>query len=256
MNAAAGLSRPISQVMPAVMIFVMTKSLTCSRIISLMSPSFSRSICHSPATPWLASTEKICDALLDGGHRLLADLLDDPVADVRPGQAEQRGEQLDDALQVERVGQLDAGLGQRAEQPAHQALAEVVEDVVLELEDAALHAGDEVAEEPDRVLDDVAHHAGHAGEHVREHRGELADRVDDGLDRADGLVDQALVLGLQGLDPLVEPLARLDVLGREGVDHRLLLGVDVALQLGERVADLLRRLRRPPSSGRSGRLLT
>ena len=47
MNAAAGLSRPISQVMPAVMIFVRTKSLTCSRIISLMSPSFSSSISHS-----------------------------------------------------------------------------------------------------------------------------------------------------------------------------------------------------------------
>ena len=45
------------------------------------------------------------------------------------------------------LGQLDAALGERPEQPAHQALAEVVEDVVLELEDAALDAGDQVAEE-------------------------------------------------------------------------------------------------------------
>ena len=66
---------------------------------------------------------------------------------LRPGQAEERGEQLDDALEVELVGQLDAALGQRAEQPAHQALAQVVEDVVLELEDAALDAVDQVAEE-------------------------------------------------------------------------------------------------------------
>ena len=61
------------------------------------------------------------------------------------------------------VGQLDAALGERAEQPAHQALAQVVEDVVLELEDAALDAVDQVAEEPDRVLDDVADHAGRPG---------------------------------------------------------------------------------------------
>ena len=61
-------------------------------------------------------------------------------------------------------------------------------------------------------------HAGHPGEHVLEHRDELADRVDDGLDRADGLVDQTLVLGLQLLDPLVETLAGLDVLRGQGVD--------------------------------------
>ena len=86
---------------------------------------------------------------------------------LRPGQAEDRGQQLDDALEVERLRQLDAALGERPEQPAHQALAEVVEDVVLELEDAALDAVDQVAQEADRVLDDVADDAGHPGEHVR-----------------------------------------------------------------------------------------
>ena len=73
-----------------------------------------------------------------------------------------------------------------------------------------------------------------------QHRDELTNRVDDGLDRADRLVDQALVLGLQLLDPLVEALARLDVLRRERVDDGLLLVVDVALELLELVADLLR----------------
>ena len=90
---------------------------------------------------------------------------------------------------------------------------------------------------------------------MRSIAGELADGVDDGLDRADGLVDQALVLRLQRLDPVVEALARLDVLGGERVDQRLLLGVDVALQLGELVADLLRRLRADLLQVR-GRLLT
>ena len=156
MNAAAGLSSPISQVIPAVMIFVMTKYLACSRIMSLMSPSFSISMCHSPATPWVRSNEKISTPFSMAAMAVLADLLDEPVADVRPGQAEERGEQLDDAHRVELVGQLDPGLGERAEEPAHQALAQVVEDVVLELEDAALHPGDQVAEELDRALDDVA----------------------------------------------------------------------------------------------------
>ena len=94
-----------------------------------------------------------------------------------------------------------------------------LEEVVLELEDAALDAVDQVAQELHRGLDDLADHAGHPGEHVLEHRDELADRVDDRLDRADRLVDQAPVLGLQLLDPLVETLARLDVLGGQGVDH-------------------------------------
>src|SRR5262249_22693731 len=157
-----------------------------------------------------------------------------------PGQPEDRREQLEDALEVEAVRQLDTALGERPEQPAQQALAEVVDDVVLELEDAAFHAGDQVAEEADRVLDDLADDSGNAGKYVPEHRGELADRVDDTLDRADGLVDQALVLGLQRLDPLVETLAALDVLRGEGVDHRLLLGIDLAFQPREVVADLFR----------------
>ena len=152
------------------------------------------------------------DALLDGAHRLLADLLDDPVPDVGPGQAEDRGEEPDDALGVERLGQLDPALGEGTEQPAHQSAPQVAEEVLLELEDAALDAGDQVAQELHRALDDLADDTGHPGQHVLEHRGQLTDRVDHGLDRADGLVDQALVLGLQLLDPLVETLARLDVL--------------------------------------------
>ena len=102
---------------------------------------------------------------------------------------------------------------------------------------------DQVAEEADRSLDDVAHHTGHPGEHVHQHRRELANRVDDGLDCADRLVDQALVLGLQFLDALVETLAGFDVLRSQGVDDGLLLGVDVVLQLLELVGDLLGRLR-------------
>ena len=87
---------------------------------------------------------------------------------------------------------------------AHQALAQVLDEVVLELEDAALDAVDQVAEETHRVLDDVADDAGHPGQHVLQHGHELADGVDDRLDGADRLVDEALVLRLQLLDPLVE----------------------------------------------------
>ena len=73
----------------------------------------------------------------------------------------------------------------------------------------------EVAEEADRVLDDLADDARGLHEDVAEHGGELADRVDDGLDGADRLVDEPLVLGLQLLDAVVEALACLDVLGGE-----------------------------------------
>ena len=242
MKAAAGLSSPISQVIPAVMIFVMTKSLTWARIISLMSPSLSKSICHSPATPWVRSTEKISTPFSMAAMAVSPTCLTIRLRMFVQVSPNSEASSLMMPMQVELVGQLDPGLGERAEQPAHQALAQVVDDVVLELEDAALHPGDQVAEELDRRLDDVADHPGRAGEHAGEHRHELADGVDDGLDRADGLVDQALVLRLQGLDALVEALACLHVLRGEGVDHRLLLGVDVALQLGEPVADLLRRL--------------
>ena len=117
----------------------------------------------------------------------------------------------------------------RAQQPAHQPLTQVFDDVVLELEDAALHACDQVVQKPHRVLDDLAHYPHGSGEHAREHRDELADGVDDRLDGADGLIDEALVLGLQRLDPLIQSLARLDVLGGQSVDHRVLLGVDVVL---------------------------
>ena len=182
-------------------------------------------------------------ALFDCGHRLLADLFDETVADVSPRQPEQRREQLDDALQVELVGQLDSAFGQRAEQPTHQALAQMVEDVVLEPHDAALDALDQVAEEADGVLYDVPDHVGHPRERVHQHRRQLANRVDDGLDCADRLVDESLVLGLQFLDALVETLAGLDILRSQGVDDGVLFGVDVVFQLLELVGDLLGRLR-------------
>ena len=59
MNAAAGFSRLISQVMPAVMIRVITKSSSCSMIIALMSPIFSTSFSQRPATPCSLITWKI-----------------------------------------------------------------------------------------------------------------------------------------------------------------------------------------------------
>ena len=112
-----------------------------------MSPSFSISICHSPPTPSVARIWKISTPFSTAAIAFSPICLTIRLRMLRPGQPEERGEQLDDALEVELVGQLDAALGQRPEQPAHQALAEVVEDVVLELEDAALDAGDQVAEE-------------------------------------------------------------------------------------------------------------
>ncbi len=92
-------------------------------------------------------------------------------------------------------------------------------------------------------LDDVPDHVGHPRERVHQHRRQLANRVDDGLDCADRLVDESLVLGLQLLDPLVETLAGLDILRSQGVDDGVLLGVDVVFQLLELVGDLLGRLR-------------
>ena len=188
--------------------------------MSSTSPILSSINSHSPATPSVASSLKTSTACSIRGH-VLADCLDQPGADVRPGQAEDRGQQLEDAREVERVGQLDAGLGERAEEPAHQALAQVGDDVVLEPHDAALDALDEVAEEARPgclMISPIT--SGGLREDVAQHGLQLEDRVDDGLDRADRLVDEALVLGLQLLDAVVEALARLDVLARERVDER------------------------------------
>ena len=141
MNAAAGLSSPISQVMPGgddpgddeVLDLLEDHLLDVAELLHQHLPQARH--------PGGAGDDlEDLHALLDRGHRLLADLFDETVTDVSPRQPEQRREQLDDALQVELVGQLDSAFGQRAEQPTHQALAQMVEDVVLELEDAALHA--------------------------------------------------------------------------------------------------------------------
>ena len=80
--------------------------------------------------------------------------------------------------------------------------------------------------------DDVADHVGGLRQDVQQHVLELEDRLDDADDRVDRLVDEALVGGLQLLDARVERVARLDVLLRERVDQRVLLGVDVGRRAG------------------------
>ena len=229
MNAAAGLSRQISQVIPPVMIFVTTKSLTCSRIISLMSPSFSSSVCQRPPTPWMRELREDLDALLDGGHGLLADLLDHPVADVVQVRPKSDASSLTMPCRSNLSGSSTPASASSPNSQLIRPLRRWSRMLSLNLRMPPFTPAMRLPRNPTGCLDDLAEDARRAGEHAREHRDELADGVDDRLDRTDGLVDQALVVRLQCLDPLVETLARLDVLRREGVDHRLLLCVDVVL---------------------------
>ena len=117
-----------------------------------------------------------------------------------------------------------------------------------EVQDAALHRVDEVAEEADRVLDDLADRPGRPGQDAEQHVLELEDRPDRADDGVLGLVPQALVGRLQLLDLLVDRVAGLGVAGGEVVDEGVLLVVDVGLELVELVADLPRRRRRRPSA--------
>ena len=110
--------------------------------------------------------------------------------------------------QVERLGHLDAGVAERAEQPAHEALLEVGGDVVDEAAEAVLDAADQVAQEADRVGDDVADHVRGLGQDVQQHVLELQDRLDHADDGVERLVDQALVGRLELLDPRVQRVAR------------------------------------------------
>jgi hypothetical protein len=95
----------------------------------------------------------------------------------------------------------------------------MIKDVVLELEDATLDPGDQVAEEADRILDDLPDDPCRSSEHVLEHRDQLADRIDHRFDRTDCLVNKTLVLGLQLLDPVVQALACLDILRGQRVNQ-------------------------------------
>ena len=228
--------------MPPLITRSMMKSLMPPRTMSSKSPIFSLIHSHRPATP--LRDERLED--VDGLLHLLDDRLADdawpPAADVPVGQAEHVHHELEDRRQVERLRHLDAGVAERAEQPPHQALLEVGGDVVHEPGEAALDAVDEVAEEADRVGDDVADHARGLGQDVEQHVLELQDRLDDADDGVDRLRDEALVGGLELLDPLVERVARLDVLLRERVDDRVLLVVDVARELVELVVELALRV--------------
>ena len=70
------------------------------------------------------------------------------------------------------------------------------------------------------------------------------DRLDDAADGVLRLVPEALVLLLQGLDLVVDAVARLDVLRGEILDDAVLLRVDVVLELVELVGDALLLLER------------
>ncbi len=181
----------------------------------------------------------------------LAHDLDRTRTDVGVGEAEHLHEQEYDALEVQAVGHLDAGLAQGAQQPSQEARLEMLADPLLEAQDAALDRGDKVGEEADGMADDLAHDGCDAGQEVEDGVHQLLDDGDDFLDEGDDGVHQAPVGGLELLDAGVQLFQVLLVLLRQGIDELVLLVGDALLQLRELVLDLLRFL---PSDFPQGRI--
>ena len=219
--------------MPPLMTRSMMKLLMPPRTISWKSPTLSLIHSQRPATPFGDEHLEDVDGLLHLLDDRLADELGHLAADVPVGQPEDVHHELEDPGQVERLRHLDAGVAERAEQPAHQPVLEVGGDVVDEAREARLDAVDEPAEEADRVGDDVPDDVRGLGQDVQQHVLELEDRLDDADDRVERLGDEAAVGRLQLVDARVERVAAGDVLLRELVDERVLLGVDVAGELVE-----------------------
>ena len=134
----------------------------------------------APPTPPAGDDLEDLDALLDRGHRLLADLLDDPVADVAPRSG--RRVEASSLMMPLRSNVSGSSTPPSASAPNSQPIRPLrrwSRMLSLNLRMPPLIPAIRLPRKPTGCLDDVAHHAGHPGEHVLEHRGELADRVDD-----------------------------------------------------------------------------
>ena len=242
MNAPTGLSNPISQLMPAVMILVTTKSFACSRIISLMSPSFSSSICHSPATPALERIWKISTPFSIAAIAFSPTCLTIRLRMLRHVSPNSEASSL---MMPSRSNLSGSSTPPSANSPNSQPIRPLrrwsrmlslnlrMPPFTLSIRLPRKRTG--------ALMMSPTTPATRASTFISiDASWRIVLMI--GLDCADGLVDQALVFGLQLLDPLVEALAGFDVLRGQGVDDGFLLGVDVVFKLLELVGDLLGRL--------------
>ncbi len=191
------------------------------------------------------------DRFLDRRHGLVRDALaDDLGADGVPGQAEEGGQELDDALRVELRRDLEARLDGRAQEPGDQAGFEVLLDVGGEQVEAVAHVADHVAQEADRVLDDLGDCGGCLGEDAHQGVGQFDDRLDHADHRVLDAVPQALVRLLESGDLLIDRVQRLGVLLRQVLDQLLGFLVHLGFQVDELPGEVLRRLLAEPAQVR------
>lgn len=207
---------------------------------------------RSPASAWISLTAaggafggevlRDRDGGFDRAHRFVGDAFaGDAGADVVPGQAEHRADELDDALEVELGREVQARLDRCAEEPGDDAGLEVVGDVRDEEVQARADRFHEVAEEPDRVLDDLHDRGGGLGEDAQEQVLQLVDRFDGADDGVLRLVDQALVGLLELFDLLVDLVERGGVFLGEVLDQLFRFLVDGGFQVVELAREVLRR---------------
>src|SRR6266545_1042240 len=194
---------------------------------------------------------------LDQPNVALADLLGDLGADLIVGQAEHRQHHLEDRGQREVFRHCNAGLGERAEQPGHEALFEVNPDPIDELADALLDRAEQVPKEADRVGDDQRERVPALLEHAHDAIFELTQHLDDLLDELLELLYQALMGVLQilqcGRALLISVLVALrQLLGQVGLlivhappqlrkapAHLLLRGLSYSLQVRGQSLDVI-----------------
>jgi hypothetical protein len=126
----------------------------------------------------------------------------------------------------------------KVDQPGHQPDLEMGQDVADEVLQAELHAGDEIAEESDRIVDDRVDHAGRLGEDRQQHVLELQDRLDEADHRFLNAVPPRLVVVAESLRARLHVAACLRVALRQLVHQRVAPGVDRLVELLERAFDL------------------
>ena len=125
------------------------------------------------------------------------------------------------------------GLGQRAEQPLHEAGLQVGPDVAGELAEAQLDGRQQVAQEADRVGEDQLDGVGALAQDGHQLVLELDDGLDDRVQLLDERGDQALVRVLDLLQRLVGLVESLLVFLRQRFGELLLLVVNAVFQLLE-----------------------
>src|SRR5882724_1988520 len=120
--------------------------------------------------------------------------------DIGVGESQNLQNQTQNPRQVEVVRQSDADFGHGAEQPFHESLFQVLENVIGKIVETQFAGINQVAKECDGIGNDQINGSSGPREHVQQHVLEVDDGLNDAFDRVLGRIHQAAVFRFNLLD--------------------------------------------------------